>query len=232
MTTDLASPKPVVAVLVGREPAERFSIHRGYVDALVAVGAVPLLVPTGAGEPDDALLDVVSNADALLVSGGGDVDPTVYGEVPSDLLMHVDRARDRDELASVQAAHAAGRRVLGVCRGAQLLAVGFGGALHQDLRAAGFQHHWAEDRQYEPVHAVEPEAGSLAEDVLAGAAKVNSIHHQAVRDPGTLRATAWSDDGVIEAVEGHGLLGIQWHPERLLAFDDRHLAAFRWLVSA
>jgi putative glutamine amidotransferase len=74
--------------------------------------------------------------------------------------------------------------------------------------------------------------GSLAERVLAGSTKVNSIHHQAVRDPGTLTATAWSDDDVIEAVEGEGVLGVQWHPERLLGYDDRHLAAFEWLVES
>jgi putative glutamine amidotransferase len=222
---------PVVVVLVGREPAERYSVHRGYVDALTAVGALPLLVAAGAGERDDALLDVVASADALLVSGGGDVDPATYGEAPGGTLMHVDAARDRVEIASVHAAVGAGRRVLGVCRGAQVLAVAFGGSLHQDLRTAGFHHHWEEERQYEPVHAVEAGPGTLAAAVLAGSDKVNSIHHQAVRTPGGLCITAWSDDGVVEAVEGDGVLGVQWHPERLFPSDTRHLAPFRWLVS-
>jgi len=114
-----------------------------------------------------------------------------------------------------------------------VLGVAFGGTLHQDLTAAGFsQHHWEEDRQYEPVHAIRAEPGSRAEGALADANKVNSIHHQAVRDPGSLVATAWSDDGVIEAIEGDGVLGVQWHPERLLAYDACHLAAFAWLVGA
>jgi putative glutamine amidotransferase len=82
------------------------------------------------------------------------------------------------------------------------------------------------------VHAIRAEPGSLAEQALGGATKVNSIHHQAVRDPGSLIATAWSDDGVIEAVEGEGVLGVQWHPERLFAYDACHLAAFEWLVDA
>jgi putative glutamine amidotransferase len=228
----LATRDPVVIVLVGREPDERFSVHRGYVDALLAVGAFPVLVAAGANEDDTALLDAVASADALLVTGGGDVDPRAYGEAPTARLMSVDPGRDRAELAAVRFAHDVGRRVLGVCRGAQVLAVAFGGTLHQDLTAAGYQHHWAEERQYEPVHAVETEPGSVAETVLAGSAKVNSIHHQAVRTAGSLRATSWSDDGVVEAVESEGLLGIQWHPERLLGYDTRHLAAFRWLVGA
>jgi len=67
--------------------------------------------------------------------------------------------------------------------------------------------------------------------VLAGAAAVNSIHHQAVRDPGPdLRATAWGPNGLIEAVEAPGMLGLQWHPERLAGADARHLAPFEWLV--
>jgi putative glutamine amidotransferase len=227
----LSSRQPVVALLVGREPAERWSVHRGYVDGLSAVGAFPVLLTAGAGD-DDAMLDAVTSADALLVSGGGDVDPAAYGDEPTDTLMHVDPARDRVEVAAVHAARAAGRRVLGICRGAQVLAVAFGGTLHQDLRAAGFQHHWEEERQYEPVHAVDADLGSVAAEVLAGSSKVNSIHHQAVRTPGSLRATAWSDDGVVEAVEGDGVLGVQWHPERLLTYDTRHLAAFRWLLGA
>jgi putative glutamine amidotransferase len=80
---------------------------------------------------------------------------------------------------------------------------------------------------------VTADPSTLACAALAGAEQVNSIHHQAVRDPGPhLRATAWSDDGTIEAIEADGLLGVQWHPERLITHDARHLAPFRWLVAA
>jgi gamma-glutamyl-gamma-aminobutyrate hydrolase PuuD len=74
MTT--SNPRPMVAVLIGREPDERFSVHRGYVDAVWAVGATPVLVPSGAEADDEGLLEVVTRADALLVTGGGDIDPT------------------------------------------------------------------------------------------------------------------------------------------------------------
>jgi putative glutamine amidotransferase len=86
--------------------------------------------------------------------------------------------------------------------------------------------------QYEPVHAVRAVPGSDAARALADAEQVKSIHHQAVADPGqALRATAWSDDGVIGTVEAPGLLGVQCHPERLSAGDPLHLAAFHWLVA-
>ncbi|MDQ1432983.1 MAG: putative glutamine amidotransferase [Actinomycetota bacterium] len=220
-------------MLIGREPDARFSVHRGYVDGVWAVGAVPVLVPVGDDAIHDTLLEVTTDADAVLVTGGGDVDPAEYGASVPVELMHVDAARDGCVVGGVRAAPADGRRVLGLGRGAQVLGIAFGGSLHQDLTAAGFpQHHWEEERQYEPVHAIRAEPGSLAEQALGPATKVNSIHHQAVRDPGTLVATAWSDDGVIEAIEGDAVLGVQWHPERLLAYDAGHLAAFEWLVGS
>lgn len=101
-----------------------------------------------------------------------------------------------------------------------------------DLPAGGFSGHWAEDRQHEPVHPVETEPSSAARQALAGCAEVNSIHHQAIAAPGrTLRATAWSPDDVIEAVEAPGRLGLQWHPERLVASDRRNLAPFEWMLA-
>ena len=211
---------------------ERYSIHRGYVEALWAVGAVAVLVPAGRGADPDQSAELVDASDALLITGGGDVDPARYGQDVAGAY-ELDPDRDAVEVAMLHAARASGRQVLGICRGTQLIAAGLGGSLVQDLAAAGHDGHWEEDRQYTPVHDVVADVGSLAAAALGGAAMVNSIHHQAVVDPGPdLRATAWSPDGVIEAVEGEGVLGVQWHPERLVHVDERHLAPFRWLVSA
>ena len=225
---------PLVGILCGRSPAERYSTHRGYVSSVTAVGAVPVLLAAGPDADHDALTGVVDHCTAVVATGGGDVDPDLYaGARPAarDRLMDVDQARDISEIAVVQYARAQGKRILGVCRGAQLLAVMGGGTLIADLVEKGIEGHWDEERQYEPVHAVRAEPGSAAALVLGDVGRVNSIHHQAVADPGqTLRATAWSDDGVIEAVEAPGLLGVQWHPERLSALDQRHLGPFHWLV--
>ncbi|HEY2304073.1 MAG TPA: gamma-glutamyl-gamma-aminobutyrate hydrolase family protein [Acidimicrobiales bacterium] len=223
-----------VAVLVGREPMHRYSVHRGYVDALWAAGATPILL---APPPDTATVDryveAALDCDAVCVTGGGDVDPAWYAAPPEDGLMDVDPLRDGCEVAAVRAAVAGGQPLLGVCRGIQLVTVAFGGSLHQDLTRAGFRGHWAIESEYQPVHGLDVEPGSAALAALGGANRVNSIHHQAVADPGEqLTATAWSPDGVIEAVEAPGVLGLQWHPERLWPADERHLAPFRWLVSA
>ncbi|HWW53021.1 MAG TPA: gamma-glutamyl-gamma-aminobutyrate hydrolase family protein [Acidimicrobiales bacterium] len=223
-----------VAVLIGRQPEGRYSVHRAYADALSEVGAVPLLlVPPTRPEAVDSIVSVAMACDAVCLTGGGDVEPARYGEEPAAALMEVDPARDDTEAAVLLSARQSGRPVLGICRGIQVMAAALGGNLHQDLPGAGLSGHWEEDRQYEPVHRVTADPSTLACAALAGAEQVNSIHHQAVRDPGPhLRATAWSDDGTIEAIEADGLLGVQWHPERLIAHDARHLAPFRWLVAA
>jgi putative glutamine amidotransferase len=220
-----------VGVVVGRYPAERFSLHRGYVDALCALGVTPMIVPAGGACGPAVASDLLDDCDALIATGGGDLDPGTYGAAPSADLMEVDGARDDVDLWAVREFRDRGRPVLGICRGAQTVAVARGGALVQDLPATGVLGHWDEERQYQPVHAIEADPGTHAADALAGATDVNSIHHQAIADPGPeLHATAWSPDGVIEAVEGPGLLALQWHPERLLGHDPRHLAPFEWLV--
>ena len=232
--TDVRTSAPIVAVIIGREPAHRYSVHHGYLDAVAGAGAIPVVLAASAVEgAHDRVIELVEQADGLLLTGGGDIEPARYNAAAAPEVYEVDPVRDGLEIDAFRAARAHGRRVLGICRGVQLMAVASGGSLHQHLPAAGFDHHWEESRQYEPVHEVLTDAGSAAERALAGTVKVNSIHHQAVREPGDgLRATAWSDDGVIEAIEGDDMLGIQWHPERLLDFDGRHLAPFRWLVGA
>jgi putative glutamine amidotransferase len=233
---------PLVAVLTGHFPAERASVHRTYLNAIWLAGGQPVILsPPPAGALTRAL-DVIERCDALLLTGGGDIDPARYGETPAVDLMAVDPGRDTFELAALDHALAAGRPVLGVCRGLQVMTVGLGGRLHQDVGRAGFTGHWDEDNAHMPVHGIRATPGSLAELALNGRTKVNSIHHQAVADPGPrLAPTAWADDDLIEAVEavdGRPLLGVQWHPERMVCPpegiipDLDHLAAFEWLVRA
>jgi putative glutamine amidotransferase len=227
---------PLVGILCGRSPHERYSAHRGYVYSVSSAGGVPVILPAGPDIDNEVLAEAVDACQSIVATGGGDVDPHHHsrGEPSSsDVLMDVDRDRDERELHVVRRAIEAGKRVLGVCRGAQLLAVVGGGRLIFDLKDTGIDGHWNEERQYEPVHPVKAEAGSLSEQVLGSISEVNSIHHQAIADPGHyMRATAWSPDGVIEAIEGRSLLGVQWHPERLAARDARHLAPFTWVVGA
>ena len=194
-----------------------------YADAVTAAGGLPLLLP-----PDQAveLLDLV---DAVVLTGGGDVDPSLYGGDPGSAT-DVDPARDKDELAVVRAAAERSLPFLGVCRGLQLLAVAYGGT----LRAA--------PGHLNPVagHDVRTAPGSLAERLLGPGSLTSALHQQAVAEPGpALRATAWAEDGTVEALEpvdpGWAAIGVQWHPE-LAGHPELHdptgPAVFGWLVRA
>ncbi|WP_028936394.1 gamma-glutamyl-gamma-aminobutyrate hydrolase family protein [Pseudonocardia spinosispora] len=218
---------PVVGITVGRE-GRNLVLDRCYVDSVVAAGGTPLLLPAVEG---GLLVPLVDRLDALLLTGGGDVRPELYGEEPRATLEDTDPVRDDVELRLFRRARTRGIRVLGVCRGAQLMAVATGGRLVQDLPAAGYQVHLNASHDRAPGdlrHCVKAEPGSLAETVLVGASEINSHHHQAIAEPGSvLTATAWAPDGTIEAVEGPGLLGVQWHPE-----IDHSLPVFSWLTSA
>ena len=192
-----------------------------YVDHVSAAGGRPVILPM---ESAVDLLDVV---DGLVLAGGGDLDPTLYGE-SSAHAVDVDRDRDRTEINLARRARGAGMPLLGVCRGAQVLAVAFGGTLRP---------HLGDDRPHVVIdggHAIRTLAGSAVSALLGEQATVNSLHHQAVADPGpSWHPTAWADDGVIEAIEwgGHGspwaALGVQWHPE-LERVEGQEL--FAWLV--
>lgn len=191
-----------------------------YLDGLVAAGARPVLLP---GSEAVGLLDVV---DALVLTGGGDVDPLLSGADPAHAT-DVDRARDDREIALVRAAAASAVPLLGVCRGLQVLAVAFGGTL-----ASGVEHIRPHDG-----HDVTTAPGSLLHDLVGPRVRTSALHHQAVADPGPWWwPTALADDGVVEAVEwiagGWQALGVQWHPE--LAWcedldDPTGPALFRWL---
>ncbi len=183
---------------------------------------------TPSGEPV-----AVAELDGLLLSGGVDVAPAEYGESEHPKLGRVEAGRDRLELELTRRAATLGIPVFGICRGVQVIAVAFGGKLHQDLASCVPQalvHAGAE----EPArHRVRVAAGSLLREILGqDALEVNSYHHQAGSVLGDgLRAVAWSEDGVVEAVEGVGegfVLGVQWHPERMLPdpTQERLFAAF------
>ncbi len=203
-------------------------ISRWYVEAVLGAGGLPLVLPTMA--PDDAE-EVLSGLDALLLTGGGDVDPARYGEQPVPEVYGVDPARDDWELALVRAADR--HPILGVCRGAQLLNVAAGGTLIQHLSSTAAAHRLRE-RDQEVVHDVDVDPDSLLAGIVGQPRLgVNSIHHQAVKRVGEgFRAVAWAADGVVEAIErsdGAPVVAIQWHPESLTYLaPHRHL--FGWLT--
>jgi putative glutamine amidotransferase len=202
------------------QPAPAALLPYSYVRAVTAAGARAVLLP-----PDDLDAGVLAALDGLVLAGGADVSPHLYGDAPGPLT---DSRPDRDagELALLTAALAADVPVLGVCRGMQLLVVAYGGRLHQHLPdVVGHHGHRPAPGVY-GAHDVRFAPGSRIAGVMAGDVAVNTYHHQGVADPGGLTPTAWAPDGVIEAVEDPArafVLGVQWHPEE--AGDARPFAA-------
>ncbi|WP_405579151.1 gamma-glutamyl-gamma-aminobutyrate hydrolase family protein [Streptomyces sp. NBC_01190] len=179
-----------------------------YVRSVRAAGAIAVLLP-----PDRpaAAAEVVARMDAVIVSGGPDVDPGRYGQVPHPRTVPALPERDAWEAAVLQAALERGRPLLGVCRGMQLLNVVLGGTLVQHLDG-----HVGEPGRF-GSHRVTPVSGTLLAGLMPEAADVPTYHHQAVDRLGSgLTAAAHADDGTVEAVEAAGggfALGVQWHPE-------------------
>ncbi len=174
-------------------------------------------------------LSVLDQVQGILFAGGGeDIDPRRYGCEPHPKTTPPDDARDCFELALAKAALERGIPMLGICRGAQLLGVALSGQLVQDIGSnlLDAQEHISSDAGRVAEHWIVLASGSrLAEVIGSERILVNSFHHQAnsLLGPGVLRA-AWSDDGVTEAIElGTGfVLGVQWHPERMLDVSSSH----------
>jgi putative glutamine amidotransferase len=218
-------------------------LYANYVHALDRIGAAAVLVtPAHSSAAIDAL---VSACCGLVLTGGEDVDPAYYGEEPVPALGTVRRARDEMEFRALDCALEHGMPVFGICRGAQLLNVHFGGTLYQDIgtQRPGDLEHQQTASWGRHAHAVVVEPESLLCS-LVGERRlfINSFHHQAVKDVGReLRVVARADDGLIEAIEHTRypwLLGVQWHPERNEASapetnsDLRLFAGFRDAVSS
>lgn len=191
--------------------------QRTYTDRIDEAGGLPLLLPTstaGTGSP----AEVLAPLDALLLSGGADMDPASYGQEPHPRTSNFRRARDEFEIALAKKALEEGMPVLGICRGFQVLNVALGGDLNQHLEGADSHLHTPGAFS---DHDVRLEPGSLAAEI-AGAERlsVRSHHHQGIGGMGEgLVATGWSEpDRVVESIEladrGSGwALGILWHAE-------------------
>ena len=211
-----------------------------YVAGVAEAGGAPVVLPPlGERGMAEAL---IGGLDGLLLSGGSDLDPGYYGEGPLPELGPTIPERDAFEVEVLKAALARGIPVFGICRGLQVLNVVLGGTLYQDLPSQ-FGGEVLKHRQTTPkwqvTHEVEVRDGSyLAELAGRGALKVNSYHHQGIKDLADgLLVSARSSDGVVEAIEGtdlsnRWLLGVQWHAEAMRGSSRQQRALFEAHVSA
>jgi putative glutamine amidotransferase len=213
-----------------------YQLSRAYADAVLAAGGLPIPIPYGEEAVTGAYLALCQG---LVVTGGAfDIPPERYGEARRTSCGPEKTARTAFEWALCEAALAGRIPLLGVCGGMQLMNVVRGGTLYQDLgEDLGSRSHEQPPPKDVPAHPVDIVPGSLlARLVGEQPLPVNSTHHQAVRAAGAgVLVSARAPDGVVEAIELPDLpfaLGVQWHPERLLARDGRNLGLWRGLVEA
>lgn len=209
----------------------------GYLDVVYACGAIPLVLPFDSDAVD--VEQMLSICDGLIMTGGADVNPRLYGEEPLSECGPLQPIRDELEYRLLDQAIEADMPILGICRGSQILNVFLGGSLYQDLSSQkrGSINH-AMNPPYEiPCHRVMLEEGEPLQMLLqTDALPVNSIHHQAVkRVAPTLVPLARSMDGVIEGVWMPGkrfVWGVQWHPEWFWNIDARQKRIVQAFVDA
>jgi len=239
-----SSRKPIIGI-TGNYGELTCKLAEGYYKSVQRAGGVPVILPPLADT--DSIVNMLEHLDGLLLSGGADYNPLYAGEEPSPRLGGINSERDLPELLITRLAYNRQIPMLGICRGIQTLAMALGGKVAQDIsevrgkrlevrgertEASDVKHSQDADRS-EPTHSITIDEQSILY-TLYNKEKlfVNSFHHQAVSEPGDrFRVTARSTDGIIEAMESRefkSIMGVQWHPECLLAEDG--LPLFAWLV--
>ncbi len=210
-----------------------YGVPENYIDALRRAGGRPAMLLPGDETPIEVVLEP---CDALLLVGGGDVEPSRYGREPHAEVYGLEPDRDGFEIALLRHAGRTEMPTLAICRGMQVMNVAFGGTLIQHLRDhPEYVEHGIPSGQDLARHDVKLAPGSLiAEAAGADVLSCSTHHHQGIDGVADgLSATGWSDDGLVEAVEGEGgwMLGVQWHPEDDAERDPAQQALFDTLIA-
>ncbi len=226
--------KPRIGIITRYNEKDRqYLSTSAYVLAVAAAGGVPVQLPLVDIDDTESLIGCV---DGLLLTGGPDVSPLLYGEEPCNKMGSCRQFNDQMEIALLHAATAAKKPVLGICRGLQVINVGYGGTLYQDIpsQIPGSGMHLQPSGRNERTHTVYLTAGSYACRVC-GDEKiyVNTFHHQSVKDIGKgLTITGRAADGVVEAIENEdgSVFAVQWHPEGMYEEYPEHRAVFETFI--
>jgi len=230
--------KPLVGVMpLWDEDKESIWMLPGYLEGIKEAGATPVIFPLT--EDPEEIAGLVDICDGILFTGGHDVTPSIYGEMPLDGKVSCCIARDNMEKIVLEEAMKKDKPILGICRGIQFINAVFGGTLYQDMptqHPSPIEHHQTPPYDV-PVHDVIIRKVSPLYDCLGtDRISVNSYHHQAVKDvaPG-LEIMAESEDGIVEAVYKpfySFLWAVQWHPEFSYKTDDNSKKIFKAFVES
>ena len=218
LATACSAPKtPLIGISCSRGAGGATQLATTYTEAVQRAGGIAVVLPT---LQDAAQAEaVLGKLDGLILSGGEDVQPGWYGEEVWNETVYVDSLRDRSDSLLARAALAAGKPILAICRGAQLMNVLLGGSLYQDLPS---QFGTAVAHGGGVEHRIGLEPGSVLASLYGtDSLTVNSFHHQAVKDPAPgINITARSADGLPEAFETGRVWAVQFHPEKMLQQGD------------
>jgi putative glutamine amidotransferase len=236
----MPQPRILIPIPIQDDERRRFTMGKNYIASVIAAGGVPVLVPTALDS--GTVRALYDEADGVLLTGGADVDPALFGEARHPLTEGIDADRDRVEIDVTRWALDDDKPLFAICRGIQVVNVALGGSLIQDIPSqfetelihAGSSIKAARDQV---LHTVRSAPGSKLESVIGvGDVGVNSFHHQSIKAlaPG-LTLTALSPDEIVEAVEHPAkrfFVGVQWHPEEMAAGRPDMLALFGALVQS
>lgn len=210
-------------------------IPAGYVKAVQEVGGLPIILPISS--PME-VAQYVSMIDKLILAGGQNVSPELYGEENQVEEAGVSDSRDEFELALLHEAIKQKKPIFAVCRGLQLINVALGGTLHQKIVKDDNKivHMQVPVPATEPTHTIFTKEGSILQKIYGPETKVNSFHFQAINKISKyLTVTSWSEDGIIEGIESHHLpikiLGVQWHPDFSYKQLPQEKAVFNYVVN-
>ena len=217
--------------LTGNHSDIDVTLRDAYHKQIVRAGGVPVIIPPV--DDEQVIIDTLERLDGIIFTGGGDFDPKWFGEAPHPKLGTINAVRDHAELLTAKHAYNRNIPILGICRGAQTIAIALDGHISQDISDKTAHNHSQEEDRPVTTHEVNISSDSILSSIYSSLKlKVNSFHHQAVDNPGKrFRTTATSPDGIIEAIEStehKPIMGVQWHPEWL---GDDGLPIFQWLVN-
>jgi putative glutamine amidotransferase len=215
--------KPIIGITASLENGKMI-VDRSNSDSIFRAGGIPLVLPYTMDEKE--IEHLAERMDGLLLTGGGDIDPTLFGEEPLPGLGSICPERDALETALIRHMLDADKPIFGICRGCQILNIAAGGDMYQDLytQRDNLLQHSQKAPRWHASHTLQVEEGTLLHQIAGVSTyKVNSFHHQAVRNlaPGFIQSAS-TKDGVIEAFESRQhrfVLGVQWHPECMTEID-------------
>jgi len=214
---------------------ERIYVNSSYIDVILRAGGIPLMLPFV--EEESVARAQMSLIDGLLLSGGIDVNPLVYGEEPHPQLGPIYPKRDTHELHLVKIAQETNKPILGICRGLQLLNAAFGGTLYQDIphmTNTDIQHA-QKVQKHISTHTVDLKPGTILQQIFGSTSLLtNSLHHQAIKQLASVfTVNAQTKDGLIEGIENQAnpfILAVQWHPEMMVAYEPQMQKLFDYFV--